>query len=177
MGKVIGRASKAFIPGQKVGTKRRDMRWLAPDGVEWDSRFEYEVFLAHQKAGLNVRRTTEQDTLSFTRPVRNGTCTNCGSCEVASRHRYTPDLHVDTEDNREHSGLETTGYAIETKGYLRADQRSLLRALRKARPDSDLRAIVQRDYKVGKGTVCEWFRKFLKMPCVVWAGEVPKWDT
>jgi hypothetical protein len=153
------------------------MRWMAPDGTEWDSKFEYEVFLTYQKAGLNVRRTTEQDSLLYTRAVRNGACTKCGSCEVVSRHSYTPDLHVSAEDNREQGGLQATSHYEEVKGYLRAEQRSLLRALRKARPDVDLRAVVQKDYKVGKGTVCQWFRKYLKMPCVVWTGEVPKWDT
>lgn len=171
------RPGKCTAPGKKVGTKRRDMRWLAPDGTEWDSCFEYEVFLAYQKAGINVRRTTEQDSLFFSRPVRNGVCEKCGACDVVSRHRYTPDLHASAEDNRERGGLEAPGYLIETKGYLRAEQRSLLRALRKARPDVDLRAIVQRDYKVGKGTICAWFRKYLKMPCVVWQGEVPEWQS
>jgi hypothetical protein len=174
MARRVSRVS-AVVPGKRVGTKRRDMRWLAPDGTEWDSKFEYEVFLTYQKAGLNVRRTTEQDSLLFTRPVRNGTCAICGSCEVASRHRYTPDLHVGAEDDRERSSVQTASHYEEVKGYLRADQRSLLRALRKAKPDVDLRAVVQRDYKVGKGTVCQWFRKYLKMPCVVWNGEVPKW--
>lgn len=171
------RTNKATVPGRKVGTKRRDMRWLAPDGTEWDSKFEYEIFLAYEKEGKSARRTTEQDSLLFTRPVRNGACTECESCTVVSRHRYTPDLYVGAEDNREFGGLQATSYYVEAKGYLRAEQRSLLRSLRKARPDVDLRLIVQRDYKVTKSlTITEWARKYLRVRAVVWAGRVPEWS-
>ncbi len=175
------RTNKALIPGRRVGTKRRDMRWLAPDGTEWDSKFEYEIFLTYQKAGMHVRRTTEQDSLLFTRPVRNGACTECCSSEVVSRHTYTPDLFVsDAIDRRQgpESALPTAGYYIEAKGYLRAEQRSLLRALRKARPDVDLRVIVQRDYKVTKSlTITEWVRKYLRARVAVWhSGVTPTWS-
>jgi len=174
---VRGSKARSVIPGHKVGAKRRDMRWLAPDGTEWDSKFEYEIFLTYQKVGLSVRRTNEQDRLLFTRPVRNGACTECDSCSVVSRHYYTPDIYVGAADDRERSGLQATGYYVEAKGYLRAEQRSLLRSLRKARPDVDLRLIVQRDYKVtSKLTITEWARKYLRVRAHVWNGTVPAWD-
>lgn len=175
--RVRAASAKEVIPGHKVGVKRRDMRWSAPDGTEWDSKFEYAVFLGYKEAGLDVRRTTEQDSLFYTRPVRNGACTKCDSCEVVSRHRYTPDLYAGSKDDRQRSGLQAPGYYVEAKGYLRAEQRSLLRALRKARPDVDLRLIVQRDYKVtSKLTITEWARKYLRVRAVVWTGRVPTWD-
>lgn len=159
------------IPGKRVGTKRRDMRWLAPDGVEWDSRFEYEVFRAHEQAGLRVRRCGPEDRVSYTRPVRNAVCGGCGSARVVTTHIYTPDLSVDPDE-----GLDGT-YVVECKGYLRAERRSLLRALVKARPDLRLRLIVQRDYPINKRgtTITEWARKFLKVPVAVWRGTPPDW--
>lgn len=177
MARRIRADAKAVTPGYKVGTKRRDMRWMAPDGVEWDSKLEYEVFLAYQKEGKNVRRAGEEDRLFYTSPVRNGACTQCDSCEVVQRHSYTPDLHVGAEDNRERGGLQAASHYVEVKGYLRAEQRSLLRSLRKARPDVDLRLIVQRDFKVtSKLTLTEWARKYLRVRVVVWSGRVPTWD-
>lgn len=176
------RRAKAVTPGQRVGTKRRDMRWEA-EGEVWDSRFEYEVFRGYRDAGWTVRRCTEADSLTYTRPVRNGVCGKCNSEEVASRHSYQPDLFVSpgpAQQGRKGSTAvdEPAGYFVEAKGYLRADRRSLLRALRKARPDVDLRLVCQRDYRVSaKHSLISWARTFLKCPAAVWTGGPPEWPT
>src|SRR5579859_6799558 len=82
----MARKGKLDVPGRKVGTKRHDMRWLAPDGTEWDSKLEYAVFLEYSRSGQNIRRAGEEDRLFYTSPVRNGACTQCDSCEVVQRH-------------------------------------------------------------------------------------------
>lgn len=161
----------------KIGTKRRDMRFRAPDGSEWDSKFEWQVYDEYLRSaeGRKIRRTIQggPDTLSYSVPVRNATCNSCGSAEVSKQRRYTPDMVYD--------GLGAAGdlgtYFIETKGYLRAPERSLLRAFCKARQDVSLRIIYQRDFPVNKKlSITQWTAKYLKIPYAVWAGSVPvKW--
>lgn len=154
------------------------MRWLAPDGTVWASRFEYGVFLGYKAAGYEVRKCGAEDSVSYQRSVRNGVCGECGSARVATAHSYTPDLSVDPKDGGQRKPVGDVGpYVVECKGYLRGDRRSLLRALRKARPDMPLRLIVQRDYPVTKSlSIVEWARKFLKLPVAVWTGEPPAWS-
>lgn len=176
-----GSRSRIEVPGRHIGTKRRDMRWEAPDGEIWDSRFEYEVYLGHKALGLSVRRTGEQDDLLYTHAIRNGSCPACGSSKVVSKHSFRPDLLVDSEvsPERRNGQLPTvpaSGYYIEAKGFFRADRRSLLRSFRKARPDVDLRFVLQRDFRVtAKLTIVEWIRKFLKCPVGLWTGSSVIW--
>lgn len=163
-------ASCLKIAGSRIGTKRRDMRWKSPDGEIWASRFEYSVYFTLKEKGFNVRRTNaEQDSMGYTAPVRNGECTACASTAVVTNHVYTPDLFV----NQGGQGGGSAGYYIEAKGYLRAPQRSLIRAFRKARPDVDLRFVVQADYKVGKSTISGWVARYLRCKVHVWNGNLP----
>lgn len=173
----------AKIAGSRVGGKFRDMRWQSPDGAIWASRFEYGVYSKLRELGHDVRRTSPEDRISYTHPVRGGLCTQCNSHEVVTERHYTPDLFVVPRAGqgagRGDAGDPTAasrGYYIEAKGYLRADGRSLLRSLRKARPDIDLRILAQRDYKVGKSTFTGWVTKFLKIPVHVWTtdGKLPE---
>jgi len=151
------------------------MRWEAPDGSVWASRFEYEVYRGLKESGVAVRRTDEQDRLFYSRPIRKGTCAACGSSNVVSRHSYCPDLFVSTQQPDERrsgqsAAVPAAGYYIEAKGFFRADRRSLLRSLRKARPDVDLRLVVQRDYRITKRglSLVQWIRKYLKCPVAIW---------
>lgn len=157
--------------GRRVGTKRRDMRWESPDGALWDSRFEYEVHDGFQRSASRgkVRRTEQggRDTFSYSVPVRNATCDSCGQAKVSKHRHLTPDLFHDGTDANGHKG----SYFIETKGYLRAAERSLLRAFCKARQDVSLRILYQRDFPVSKSlTITQWTAKFLKIPFAVWPG-------
>lgn len=184
MAKRVRKPAAPVTPGQRVGTKRRDMRWEA-EGQTWDSRLEYEVYRVYRDAGYDIRRCTEQDSVRYTRPVRNGLCNGCGSNEVDSVHSYTADFFVSANQKatgQQPSGNATpvaaAGHYLEVKGYLRADRRSLLRALRKARPDVDMRLIAQRDYKVTRtATLTQWARKYLRCPSALWTGAVPDWST
>jgi hypothetical protein len=150
------------------------MRFRAPDGSEWDSKFEwqvYDVYLRDPVSGRKIRRTVKGsgDTLAYTVPVRNATCDSCGQAKVSKHRSYTPDIFHDGAGD---AGLKGS-YLIETKGYLRAAERSLLRAFCKARPDIDLRIIYQRDFPVNKGlSITQWTAKYLKIPYAVWRGSV-----
>src|SRR5579885_1009284 len=66
-GRVRGaeRGEKISPLGRRIGTHRRDMRWEAPDGSVWASRFEYEVYRGLKESGVAVRRTDEQDRLFY----------------------------------------------------------------------------------------------------------------
>ena len=163
------RAKKPAIAGQRIGTKKSDMRWLAPDGTVWASRFEYAVYSTLKEKGYDVRKTTEQDSMAYTSPVRNGRCIRCSSDCVVEDRSYTPDLFVVPR-----GGNDAAGYYLEAKGYLRAERRSLLRAFRKTGPACDLRLVVQRDYKVGKSTLVGWAERLLKVPVFVWDGDLPE---
>lgn len=164
------------VKAGRIGTKARDMRFMGPDGQEYASRFEYVVFDAYRRSGTPCRRTIKgsRDTLSYTLPVRNATCGSCGSDKIGQQRKYTPDLFHDGDPER---GGEQ-GYFIEVKGYLRAPQRSLLRAFCKARPDVNLRFILQRDFPISKSsTISVWISRFLKKKWVVWDGKIPeKWN-
>lgn len=164
---------RCVVQGTRLGSKRRDMRWLSPDGVVWSSKFEYSVFVALKEQGYNVRKTGPEDSMAYTSTIKGGICSQCGSRAVAQEHRYTPDLFVDTTGRTGAASSANAGYYIEAKGYLRAERRSLLRAFRKEKPACDLRLVVQRDYKVGKSTLTGWATKFLKVPVHVWDGKIP----
>jgi hypothetical protein len=148
------------------------MRWQAEDGTVWASRFEYAVYSSLRERGVNVRRATAEDRLVYTHAVRNGVCKQCGSHSVVTERTYTPDLFI-------HPAARTktdkhVGYLVEAKGYLRGDRRALLRSVRKAWPNVDLRLVIQRDYPVGKSTLAGWATKYLKVPVHVWNGDIPE---
>jgi hypothetical protein len=164
------------IAGERVGTKRSDMRWQSPDGSVWASRFEYAVYSALKDKGYDVRKTTEQDRMAYTSPVVNGKCTVCAADRVVTERHYTPDLFVVSRSGTTADPEDPSrrGYYIEAKGYLRGDRRSLLRAFRKSGPNCDLRMVVQRDYKVGKSTLVGWATRLLKVPVTIWTGDLPE---
>jgi hypothetical protein len=160
------------------------MRWLAEDGTQWASRFEYAVFKTLKDKGYNVFKTGIEDRMGYTDAVVNGECTQCGSSACVTRRNYTPDLLVGSPGASVEFARCTAlssrparhqCYYIEAKGYLRADRRSLLRSFRKAWPALDFRLVVQRDYKVTKSlTITEWAVKFLKCQVHVWDGDLPE---
>jgi hypothetical protein len=165
--------------GKRAGTKRGDRHWLDPDGNKWDSRYEYLVYRAYKDAGKEVRRTDKGDTFSFVLPISRGQCGACGSTQVGQLRTYTPDIYV-SSSSKEH---EAVGYYVEAKGYLRAKERSLLRAFYKAHPDAPIRVLLQRDFPCGaaskrtgeKSCITQWFAKFLpKFKVALWQGAAPK---
>lgn len=174
------RFSKAGIRPGRIGTKPSDRRFRAPDGSEWDSRFEWTVYDVLLRQGHAIERCKRggHHTVSYMQQLNNASCGACGSTEVGKRRTYTPDLFHHAVGGGAAKDANA-GYCIELKGYLRAEERSLLRALCKARPDLDLRFIFQRNWVVSKSsgtTILEWCRKFLKRPCAVWSGQMPDWE-
>jgi hypothetical protein len=172
----MGKASASRIPvrGARVGTKRKDNRWVV-DGETWDSRFEYIFYTAAKASGLAIERCTESDTFSFTLPIRGGICGSCESTDVGQRRTYTPDFRI-VSDNQEH---QAKPHYIETKGYLRAKERSLLRAFYQENPDTRLSFVLQRSYRVSKpnksgdGSIVYWLNRFLpNVKVSIWNGTV-----
>lgn len=179
-------AVKKKTVGKRVGTKRRDMRWITPEGT-FDSKFEYEVYKAGLDAKIPIRRTTKgkpdtagSDTVSYWHPSRGGACRSCGSTEVGTLRSFTADLLYDPALLRPQSGNkgdtsdQSPPFLIESKGYLRSNKRSLLRSLVKARKDIALRIILQRNFPISKkSSITDWVRKYLKIPFAVWNGKWP----
>lgn len=173
-------AKRGVVPG-KIGTKRSDRRFRAPDGSEWDSRFEWQVYDALRKQGADVARVRKGSghTFPYSHAVRDASCLACGSDSVGKRRSYTPDLLVDGAGADSVAAAPAGAYYVELKGYLRSEERGLLRALCKARTDLDLRFIFQRDWFVSKKSglkVTDWVKKFLKKPAAVWSGKLPNWE-
>ena len=159
MRKVVLRGPKKLNrTGRRVGTKKSDKRWQDARGELWDSRFESIVYERYKELGYNIRRCTESDTVSYTLPIRSGSCTACGSTKVGQRRTYTPDFFVASQSTKR----KTEPYYLETKGYLRPKERSLLRALCKEKPDFALRILYQRDHPASKTSrITQWAKKFL----------------
>jgi hypothetical protein len=160
MRKVVLRGPKKLNKtGRRVGTKRSDRRWQDAKGELWDSRFESIVYERYKELGYNIRRCSKSDTVYYTVPVRSGSCTACGSTEVGQRRTYTPDFFIDSKGSKR----KTQSHYLETKGYLRPKERSLLRALCATNPGFNLRILFQRDYRASKtSSIVEWAKKFLK---------------
>lgn len=160
--------------GHKAGTKRSDKRWVDEHGKTWASRFECLVYAAARRAKIKVRKCDKggPDTFSYHSKVRDGVCQSCQGTDIIKQRRYTPDLRVLLDSGEEARGQG--GYYVETKGYLRAAQRKLVRDFCKAGKIADLRFILQTDYKCTKLlTIGGWIDKFLHCKWAVFDGEYP----
>lgn len=162
-------AAKIVTPGTRTGKKKSDYRWTAPDGVIWASRFEYEVYLWLKAHGSNVRKANvEADQIPYTSDIRGGKCTSCGaSGGIVKERRYTPDLVEVIAGGKE----PPSNHYWEVKGYLRQNERSLLREVVSSQAIPNLRLLVQQDGRVGAGTVTSWSNKYLKIPTYKWSGK------
>ena len=180
MGKASTRRKPVKEPatyhGRKASAKRSDRHWIAPDGELWDSRYEYLVYIKFRQEGINIQRCDKSDSFSFTLPIRGGKCGDCGSDQVGQQRTFTPDFRIVSEDSKH----PTVSYYLEAKGYIRAKERSLLRAFNKAHPSADVRYILQSAYRASKptassdGSIVTWFSKFMKGKTVyVWNAGIP----
>ena len=159
--------------GRHIGKKRKDMRFEAPDGEVWDSKFEWQVAEGAKRAGVRLLRADKRggtDTISYFHQVRGTSCQDCGSDRVGKIRGITFDLLM---PDWHPLGKENGGY-LEVKGYMRADKRSLYRSLFKEKTDIAACIIIQSDYRVGKGTFSQWITKHLHIPVFLWRGEFPK---
>jgi hypothetical protein len=168
------RLKRTETAGTRTGTKRKDYRWTDPAGIIWASRFEYEIFNWFRAAGLLIRKAeSPADTVSYTTRIRSGVCGACGADgQSYQRRTYTPDLVAGYVPFIAH---KSGSVYIEAKGFLRGKDRSLLRAVVQAGVRPNLCLFIQRDAKVGKGTVSTWARKFLKgVPVCLWTRTGPE---
>lgn len=166
--------------GHKVGTKRRDMRWIDEHGEVWASKFESLVYEAGKRANLKIKKCDKggSDTVSYRSQILHGVCQSCQGTDISQERRYTPDLCV-IQDPEEGSAGRPNKYYVEVKGYTRGPQRALLRSLCKAAPIADLRFVLQSDYKVTRSlTFGGWIDKYLKCKWAVWDGSTfpTKWN-
>lgn len=178
MGKTSIKRVSLGASGRAPKQKRSDFHFTGPDGSKWDSRFEYLFYTAAKDAIPGIFRCTKSNTFSFILPIKGGVCGACESASVGQRRTLTPDFcFVSTNPQ-----CQDQYHYIETKGFLRAKERSLLRALGKAHPDISLSIVLQRSYPIGtkradgtKSSIVDWFTKFLPQVRVyVWNGKVPE---
>lgn len=157
----------------KIGSKRSDLRFQAPDGSIWDSKFEWHVWEGAKNADVRLHRADKAgktDTLSYVHNIRNARCQDCGSDRVGSVRGITFDMVM---RDWHPVGKENGGY-LECKGYMRANKRALYRSFFKEKPGFSAAIIIQSNYKVGKGTFGDWISKILKIPYFHWQGVFPK---
>ena len=153
----------------RVGRKKSDRRWKAPDGTIWASRFEYRVYEHFRASGSNVRKCDSSDSVTYSEPKPNVKCMECGGSECVQERIYTPDLHIIPQHG--------SSYFIEAKGYFRPEKRKLFRCLRNSRPDIDLRVILEADHWVtrGKTRLSDYFERYLKTtPYCVGLNDIPE---
>lgn len=158
----------AVPAGGRIGTKRSDLRFRAPDGSEWASPFEYKVFAALTEQGVEVRKTDTIDAIKYTSPVKNGRAVCPGICsEVVQDRVYTPDLLFTTDTPRL--------VYLETKGYFPGPKRNLFKQARSQHPELDIRLVASTDHWVTKGKtrLSDWAKRF-RIPFHVWNGSLPQ---
>ena len=154
----------------RVGNKRSDHRWRAPDGTIWPSELEYNVYAAClQDERINVRACDERDTFSYATKVRSGRCTECGSSQCVQDRTYQPDLYIWTTD-------EDNGFFVEVKGFMRAARRSQIAALLRQSPTLDLRFVIgsSKTRATKKLLMWEYIEKYYKRPWIEWSGQLPE---
>lgn len=146
--------------GRRKGVKRSDRRWIAPDGAEWDSKFEWRVFEGLKRTGRRVRRCTESDSIAYITPVKQGSCVECGGLKVVQNRIYTADLYV-VDDPEDSAG---GSYLVECKGFFPGPKRNLYRNLAKQLPGVSLRIIFEANRKLRgtKVTPVEYTHKYIK---------------
>lgn len=157
-------------PGRFKGQKKSDKRFWAPDGEEWASKFEWEVYCGfHDRAsalcGTEVRRTTQGDSFAYGRPKRKAECLECGSDKVVQRCTITQDLYVHTVRER---------YYVEAKGHFPGSRRAAYRDFFKseAARGTMVRFVLQTNARATKRmTMLEYFQRYFKgVDVIVWDG-------
>ena len=152
----------------RFSNKRSDKRFIAPDGKVWASEFEMEVYVGFRSLlGDRVRPTVKgsSDTLSYATTVRAAECLECRGQRVVQSRTYTPDLHVDTGQQR---------YWVEAKGYFQQSKRAAFRGFRTWPDTRDIvvRFVLERNNKATKSlSILEYFQRYFKgVDVIVWKG-------
>ena len=160
----------------RVGRKRADRRWISPDGQEWDSKFEWQVWQGLVENGYKVRRCDERDRFAYRDRIAQAECGSCGSSECFKARTYTPDLFLYSSGRTRKTG-SPAGFYVEIKGYFSPQKRRLFRCFTKDRPDVDVRFILYGNPYTKRGglRLTEYFDRYLKaVPYHVWNGNIPQ---
>lgn len=114
----------------------RNWQW----GKKRDSgyRSKKEEELAEWLTNHGVEFQYESVKFSYTKNVRKGECSQCGSQKVVVRSTYTPDF------------LLSNGIIIEYKGRLTTSDRTKLLAVSKSNPGIKLKLLFGADNKLAK---------------------------
>lgn len=100
-------------------------------GLKVASKFEAAVvnWLTDQQIDFEY----ESESLSYTTPVVNGVCPECGHKHVIQERTYTPDITL------------ADGSFIEVKGKFTPQKRTLMRHLIRSNPDRTIRFVFYND--------------------------------
>jgi hypothetical protein len=126
----------------------------------------WEVAIANLLAEMYIPYKYESRTFPFTQTgaIRNTFCATCGSKDLHTGRKYTPDF-------------ELLGYAdlfIEGKGRFLADHRKILKGMQASHPRVKIVMAFQRDDTFGKQTYSSWCAgRGIPAPCGI--GELRYW--
>lgn len=113
-------------------------------------RSALEKGIADDLAAKGIPFEYERHTISYTRPVRQGLCGDCGGKTVGKRSVYTPDFRI------------PGGIFVESKGRFTGSDRSKLASVRSQYPGIDLRILFAQD---------NWTTKLHKQRYSAWAAK------
>ena len=147
------KAKAAVSVAGRIGHKRSDMRYRDETGTEWASKLESDVYEWLTRNAASARKAESgRDSVAYQTAVRGGTCGECGCTRILQNHTYTPDIFaVDAWPNK--PGPVT----LEVKGFLRAKDKRILRAVVKAGVISNMCLLFGRRHD----KTVEWAKKFL----------------
>jgi len=104
-------------------------------------RSKFEASIAKDLRSRKVSFQYESTTIDYELPVVRGVCYECGSNDVRTIRRYTPDFIV----NRGKT-------FIEAKGRLTSRDRNKMVSVKRSHPTVDVRMLFQRDGWVNRKT-------------------------
>lgn len=117
--------------------------------IKYNSKFEERI--AEKLVSDKVSFVYEKETFEYFLPVYKAKCAECGSGAIQKRHTYTPDFFL------------PSGIIVETKGYFKAKDRKILKALKEQRPDLDIRIVFEANGKLRRNTTTtytDWCDQF-----------------
>ena len=100
-----------------------------------EKRSNFEETVAKQLRRKKIRYRYEADEIEYIHPVVNGQCADCGSVHVGKTRRYTPDYSLP----------DSPTIFLEAKGRFTSVDRSKHIAIKRSRPDIEIRFVFMQD--------------------------------
>lgn len=97
-------------------------------------RSGFEERVAADLEGRGIKFEYEPFSIEYQKPVRKAECAACGGADVVRTHVYTPDFV-----------LRKSGVIIECKGWFKATDRTKMLAIKKSRPELDIKMLFAED--------------------------------